>query len=146
LAAHDTLVPFVPKLYFNLLRFPGVVVMATDAVKHYLELNRKYLSEGEALLMKGDPTQAGEKFWGAAAEMVKAVAAKRELELRTHAELWAFVTKLRDEVKDPEITRLFGLAGMLHQNFYEASMPPEAVRDHAEAIKQFINKLDKLTA
>ena len=118
--------------------------MVTEAVKHYLELNRKYLGEGESLLMKGDPVQASEKFWGAAAEIVKAVAAERGLELRTHADLWAFVTKLRDEVKEPEITRLFGLAGMLHQNFYEASMTPEAVRDHAQAIKQFISKLEGL--
>ena len=120
------------------------MVVVTEAVKHYLELNRKYLGEGESLLMKGDPVQASEKFWGAAAEIVKAVAAERGLELRTHADLWAFVTKLRDEVKEPEITRLFGLAGMLHQNFYEASMTLEAVRDHAQAIKEFISKLERL--
>jgi len=112
--------------------------------KHYLELNRKYLTEGEALLAKGDSTQASEKFWGAAAEMVKAVAANRGLELRTHADLWAFVTKLRDELNEPEITRLFGLAGMLHQNFYEASMTLEAVKDHAEALKKFVSNLQNL--
>lgn len=107
-------------------------------------MNRKYLTEGEALLAKGDSTQASEKFWGAAAEMVKAVAANRGLELRTHADLWAFVTKLRDELNEPEITRLFGLAGMLHQNFYEASMTLEAVKDHAEALKKFISNLENL--
>jgi len=107
-------------------------------------LNRKYLTEGEALLAKGDSTQASEKFWGAAAEIVKAVAANRDLELRTHVDLWEFVTKLRDELNEPEITRLFGLAGMLHQNFYEASMTLEAVKDHAEAVKGFISKLENL--
>jgi len=54
------------------------------------------------------------------------------LELRIDADLWTFVTKLIDEVKDPEMTRLLGLAGMLHQNFFETSMPSEAVRDHAK--------------
>ena len=116
-----------------------------ETVKHYLKLNRKYLSEGEALLRKRDPVQASEKFWGAAAEIVKAVAAGRGLELRTHLDLWSFVTKLRDELSDPEITRLFSIAGMLHQNFYEASMTFEAVKDSAESIKQLINKLEKLT-
>lgn len=104
-------------------------------VKHYLRLNHRYLTEGDALLAKDDPIQASEKFWGAAVEMVKAVAANRGLELKTHADLWAFVTKLRGELNEPELTRLFGLAGMLHQNFYEASMTLEAVKDHAEAIK-----------
>ena len=116
-----------------------------ETVKHYLDLNRKYLSEGGRLLAKGDPVQASEKFWGAAAEMVKAVAAGRGVELRTHADLWTFVTKLRDELNDPEITRLFSIAGMLHQNFYEASMTPKAVRDGAESVKRFVNKLEKLT-
>jgi len=120
------------------------VVMAEDTVKHYLGLNRKYLTEGEALLAKGDHVQASEKFWGATAEMVKTVAASRGLELRTHNDLWTFITKLRDELKDPEVTRLFGLANTLHQNFYEASMTPEAVGDHVEAVKQLIHKLENL--
>ena len=107
-------------------------------------MNRKYLTEGEALLAEGDSTQAGEKFWGAAAGMVKAVAADRGLELRTHADLWAFVTKLRDELNEPEITRLFGLASVLHQNFYEASMTLAAVKDHTEAVRKLINKLENL--
>jgi len=118
--------------------------MVEDKAKHYLELNRKYLTEGEALLTKGDHVQASEKFWGATAEIVKTVAANRGLELRTHGDLWAFVTKLRDELGDPEVTRRFGLANMLHQNFYEASMTTEAVRDHAEAVKQLIHKLENL--
>ena len=122
-----------------------VAALVMETVRHYLELNRKYLSEGESLLAKGDPVQASEKRWGAAAEMVKAVAAGRGVELRTHADLWMFITKLRDELNDPEITRLFSIAGMLHQNFYEASMTLEAVKDSAESIKQFINKLEKLT-
>ncbi len=120
--------------------------MVEDTAKHYLGLNRKHLSEGEALLAKGDYIQASEKFWGATAEMIKTVAASRGLELRTHGDLWVFVTKLRDELKDPEVTRLFGLANTLHQNFYEASMTPEAVKDHIEAVKQLIHKLENLIA
>lgn len=117
-----------------------------EAPEHYLKLNHKYLSEGESLLRGGDFVQASEKFWGAAAEMIKAIAASRGEELRTHADLWSFVTKLRDEVKKPELTTLFGLAGTLHQNFYEASMTSEAVKDHAEAIKRFIDELKRMMA
>ena len=43
--------------------------------QNYLDLNHKYLDEAESLIQKGDYVQASEKFWGAAAEMVKAVAA-----------------------------------------------------------------------
>ncbi len=31
--------------------------------EHYLKLNRKYLSEAEGFLAKGDAVQASEKLW-----------------------------------------------------------------------------------
>jgi len=117
-----------------------------DRVKHYLELNRKYFKEAEDLLAKGDSVQASEKLWGASTEVVKAVAAQRGLELKTHADLWKFVTKLSSELGDPEILRLFATANYLHQNFYENVMTLEAVSASAEAVKHFIEKVEKLLA
>lgn len=95
-------------------------------------------------LAKGDYVRASEKLWSAAAEVVKVVAAKRGVELRTHRDLWEFVAKLRTELKDSEFSRLFLQANYLHQNFYEGILPPEAVVDGAEAVKQFIAKLEVL--
>jgi len=117
-----------------------------DKVKHYLELNRKYLKEAEGFLAKGDSVQASEKLWGASAEIVKAVAAQRGLELKTHADLWNFTTKLSSELGDPEMLRLFAIANYLHQNFYENVMTFEAVSASAEAVKQFIKKVEKVLA
>ena len=114
------------------------------AVEIYLNLNREYFEEAELLLARGGLVQASEKLWGAAAEIVRAVAAKRGVELRTHADLWSFTTKVRDELKDPEVTKLFAVANALHQNFYEASMTAEAVRDGAEAVKELIGKFRDL--
>jgi hypothetical protein len=112
--------------------------------EHFSNLMQKYLKEADVLLAKGDYVQASEKLWGAAAEIVKVVAAKRGVELKTHGELWEFVTKLRNELKDSELSRLFLQANYLHQNFYEGILPPQAVKDGAEAVKEFINKLEKL--
>jgi len=75
---------------------------------------------------------------------VKFVAAKRGVELRTHGDLWEFVTKLRTELKDPELSRLFLQLNYLHQDFYEGILPAEAVMDGAEAVKEFINELERL--
>ena len=113
--------------------------------ERYLKLNRKYLDEAEEFLAKGDPVQASEKLWGAAAEMVKAVAAKRGISLKSHRDLWEFVAKLTDELNDPDITKLFAVANALHQNFYEDWMPLNAVKKSAEAVKQLNEKLEKLT-
>jgi len=114
--------------------------------EHYLALSRKYFRDAHDMLGKDDYVQASEKLWGAAADMVKAVAMSKEnVDLKTHGDLWKYVTKLHLELKDPEISRMFGLANTLHQNFYEAMMTPEAVQVHAEAVRHFIEKLEKLT-
>lgn len=112
--------------------------------EHYLGLNRKYLKEAERFLAKGDSVQASEKLWGAAAEVVKALAAKRGVELRGHRDLWEFVDEMADEFDDPDIVKLFSIANALHQNFYEAWMPLGAVKKGAEAVRQLTEKLEKL--
>jgi len=78
-----------------------------DKPKHYLELNRKYLKEAEEFLAKGNSVQASEKLWDASAEILKALASQKGLELKTHADLWNFTTKLSSELNDHEILRLF---------------------------------------
>ena len=112
--------------------------------EHYLKLNRKYLSEAEGFLAKGDSVQASEKLWGAAAEIVKTIAAKRGIELRSHRDLWELIGKLADELDDPDIIKLFAIASALHQNFYEDWMPLNAVKRSTEAVKQLNEKLEKL--
>jgi len=76
--------------------------------------------------------------------LVKAVAASREIELKSHRDLWEFVDKLSEELKDPDIVKSFSVASALHQNFYEAWMPLGAVKSDAEVIKELAQKLRKL--
>ena len=115
-----------------------------EKVNNYIGLNNKYLREAADLTDKGDWVQASEKFWGAAAEIVKAIAAKRGDELRSHSELYRFVTKLSKELNDRELIRLFGLASALQQNFYENWLSPEMVIDYGEAVKELVRHLRKL--
>jgi uncharacterized protein (UPF0332 family) len=111
----------------------------------YHKLNDKYLRDAEDLLQKGDFVQASEKFWGAAAEMVKAMAAKRGKEIRSHEGIYSFVDKLSEELNDPELLRLFGLASALHQNFYENWLSPKMVANYGEAVKELVAKLSRET-
>ena len=116
---------------------------AEEKVEHYLKLNNKYLDEAEKLIKKKDYVQASEKLWGAAAEMVKVVAAKRGIEVKSHGERYKFVAKLKTEPGDPELSRLFGLAGASHQNSYANWLPSEVVIDYAEAVKELVAKLKR---
>ena len=109
---------------------------------NYRKLNHKYLRDAEALIEKGDFVQASEKFWGAAAAMVKAIAAARGVNIRSHEGIYKFVDGLSGELDDPELLRLFGLASALHQNFYESWLSPKMVMNYGEAVKQLVEKLE----
>ena len=102
------------------------------------------MREADEFLEKGDYVQASEKLWGSASQIVKAVAAKRGVELRSHTELWNYVAKLREELQDPQVSTLWHVANSLHVNFYEAWSPPELVRDGAIKVKEFKKRLERL--
>jgi len=97
-------------------------------VENYLKWSHRYLRESEDLIKKRDSVQASEKFRGAAAQIVKAVTAKRGIELKAHGELHRFVVNLKDELNDPELPMLFSTTAALHHNSYENWLPPEVVK------------------
>lgn len=107
-------------------------------------MNAKFLKDAEELLEKGDVVQASEKFWGAAAEMVKAYAAARGIRTRTHNDLWQVVIDLDKNHPSLTLLRDFNQAGYLHSNFYEDELRPEVVRVAGEVVKEFIGKIERL--
>jgi len=110
----------------------------------YRKLNGKYLKEAEALLKKKDYAQASEKLWGACAEMIKAVAAKRGVRLGTHRSLGDFVEKLDKENPRLDLMDAFLQANALHTNFYEDWLPPYAVERGSKAVREMVEKLNRL--
>jgi hypothetical protein len=117
---------------------------SSEKVELHLKLAEKFLREAEEFIAKGDYVQASEKGWGVAAQMVKAVAAKENLELRSHASLWEYIDKLAEKLQDVELRRLWWTANNLHQNFYENWMTPRDVKYAIEDVKKFVEKLKKL--
>jgi hypothetical protein len=110
-------------------------------LKDYLRLNGKYLKDAEELLAKGDYTQASEKFWGAAAEMVKAVAAKHGVRLGTYKSIVRYVLEVDKKHPEWRLQEAFAQAETLHVNFYEDNLPEEVVKVRAETVKRIIEKL-----
>jgi uncharacterized protein (UPF0332 family) len=107
----------------------------------HLKLSEKYMREAEDLLAKGDYAQASEKAWGAAAQIVKALAAREGKELRSHASLWEYVDELAEKLGEIELRHLWGRANNLHQNFYENWMPARDVRLAVNDVKMFMERL-----
>lgn len=110
----------------------------------HLALADKCLREAEKFAKDKDYVQASEKAWGAASQMLKAVAAKRGVELRSHGELHKFAAKLREETEDEEIRRLWQVASSLHQNLYESWLPDRTVEESIRDTRKFVEKLRKV--
>ena len=85
----------------------------------YVAASRDFLSNAFEELAQGELTQASEKGWGAAAQMVKAVAQQRGWEHNGHALLFAAIRRLVDETGDRQLDTLFHVANSLHSIFYE---------------------------
>jgi hypothetical protein len=113
-------------------------------VELYLKLCEKYLSEAEDYMSKKDYIQASEKAWSAAAQIIKALAAREGRDLRSHKELHEYLAYTVRKVGDIELRRTWSAAGELHRNFYEAWLPPELVNGYFEDVKEFVNRLRKL--
>jgi len=112
-------------------------------VELHLKLCEKYMREAEDFLTKKDYVQASEKAWGAASQIVKAVAAKEGKELRSHATLWEYMDRLAEKLEDTELRHLWRTANVLHQNFYENWMPSREVELSVKDTKNLLEKLRK---
>ena len=110
----------------------------------YQTASRHLLAQAHMELAAGDTRQASEKGWGAAAQMVKSVAARRGWAHQSHAALYFVVRRLTNETGDREIRRLFDVAGNLHVNFYENWNNAENVSDSLDDIAQLLDKLELL--
>jgi len=112
--------------------------------RKYKQLNGKYLKDAEKLFNDKDYSQASEKLWGTAAEMVKTAAAKRGVELGTHGSLSEYVSKLDKEHPELMLKKDFSYAGNLHQNFYEDWLGKDYIKEGIELVRAFVEKLSSI--
>lgn len=110
----------------------------------YAEKSRLFFRQAQEELVAGDLDQASEKLWGAAAQMVKAVAERRGWPHDSHQRLYRAVRQRGDETGDRELTRLFQTAGSLHFNFYEGTLPREYIEDTVAVVQELMEKLETL--
>ena len=110
----------------------------------YREQSRIFLAQAREELDKGDIPQASEKGWGAAAQMLKAIAQQRRWRHQSHRDLRWVINTLRRQTGDSELSSLFASAGDLHRNFYENWMEPEVSKDLLRDVARLIDKAEAL--
>ena len=109
----------------------------------YQQRSRELLAKARAEL-DTDLAQAGEKGWGAATSIVKAVAEQRGRFHGNHRALYEIVGWLIDETGDAELGVLFGAAGDLHHNFYENWSNRTVVETGIQAVERFVTRVEIL--
>ena len=113
----------------------------TTARKTYSEQAAEYWRQAQEELEKGDLRQASEKGWGAASQLVKAVAEKRRWDHKSHHDLHDAVSILADETEDDDLRLQFGSAASLHINFYEGWLDRPTITLHLHQVNQLMTKL-----
>lgn len=109
--------------------------------ERYQAVSETLLDQAYAELDAGDLIQASEKFWGATAQALKALAQERGWEHGSHAHFYAIVRNLVDETGDHDLVELFGAANLLHINFYEHWLVEFEIRTFAQQVRELLDRL-----
>lgn len=97
--------------------------MRDERIGKHLGKAREYWLKAPAYLSEGDLCQAGEKAWGAVAQMTKAVASQRGWRHFLHRELLAAAREIADQSDDPTgIRESINIVRTMHTNFYEVDL------------------------
>ncbi len=110
--------------------------------ERYQTVSATLFDQAQIELDAGDLIQASEKFWGAAAQALKAIAQQRGWEHDSHAHFYRIVRNIVDETGDKDIATLFNAANALHVNFYEHWMKKDEIMPLADQVRQLVERLD----
>ena len=110
----------------------------------YVERSAHYLNQASHELEQGDTLQASHKGWGAAAQIVKAVAQERGWEHVHHAQIIAAVRRVVAETGDNDVLIAFQMARGLHENFYEGELEADNVDVSLRHVASLVEKLRAL--
>jgi uncharacterized protein (UPF0332 family) len=113
----------------------------TQQLQRYTDRCREYLQNSYASLEQNEVEKAGEFLWGSMAQAIKAVAASKNIELRSHAAIWEYARGLSKDLEDPALFDAFRNADSLHRNFYESGLTREIVLTSGERIRYAVGML-----
>ena len=93
--------------------------MTTKAAADHVQLAEDFLRRSKNYLDQGDLHQASEKGWGAAAHIIKAVAAVNGWEYEHHDQYSNVVVNARQRYRQPRLRELSRAGEALHANYYK---------------------------
>ena len=117
--------------------------MATEAVADHVQLARDFLGRSKSYLAQGDLHQASEKGWGAAAHIIKAVAAANGWDYEHHDHFSSVVMNARQRYRLPSLRELSRAAEALHVNYYKRKefLNADVSREDIGDVEKMVNFL-----
>ena len=112
-----------------------------ERIEKYKAQSIHYLENAFIFIEAGDSEKASEFLWGSMAEALKAVAASRDIWLKSHRDIRNYAKELAEALQDGSIGHTFDNAQALHSNFYESGLILEDVVTCAEDVKDAVGKL-----
>ena len=115
--------------------------MSVEEATAYADRSRLYLSNAAVMFREGHPEKSSEMLWGGMAQALKAVAALKSRRLKTHREIRSYARALAKERDDGMLQDAYGLAELLHSNFYEGFTDAGSMLSHSKEIRASVEKL-----
>jgi hypothetical protein len=117
----------------------------TTVVDYHSERSWHFLDLVDDEVQRGEPEEASNKLWGAAAHAIKAVAERRGWPHGAHSDLEETVLRLIDDEGAPPILyTYYGLANWFHSRFYGGPPAGNAIHHGKGEMTEFIRLLESL--
>ena len=122
--------------------------MATDIVADHVGLARNFLERSKSYLAQGDLHQASEKGWGAAAHIIKAVAAANNWEYDRHDDFDTVIINARQRYRQPSLRQYGNSAHSLHRNYYKRNplLNASVIEEEIGDVERMMNILQPFLA
>ena len=116
----------------------------TEKVRKLRDLSIHYFGNAIRFLKLGELEKASEFLWGSIAESLKAIAATKAIELKSHEDIREYARQVSKELQDEGVWYVFDQAQGLHSNFYESGLKKEYVEMSAENVRKVLSVLNSL--
>ena len=108
----------------------------------YREQSRVLLAQAYEELAKGDLARASKKGWGAAAQMLKAIADERGWEHGDPPELHSVMDRIYCETEDSELMDLFCSAVFLGFSYCEGAFSADSIKHRLQRVERFVKRAE----
>ena len=119
----------------------------TTEISDYEAQAREFLAKSREYLAQGDPHQASEKGWGAAAHMAKAVALAQGWKYDNHPDFSEVMYKARQLSGNSGLNGLRAIANDLHGNYYKRKrhLDSDSIQEDLDRVAELLDILQPLT-